>query len=671
MDQELDDFFDFSYWDTYGSKEGTADVLDDLQPRLEFEDWFLHNGLAGLLEDDTQAAAPLFGATFEFDAAALFSQDEPYQYPSFGFDLQSCDFSDSLMSFAWDIAPASEHNVTFPKLERSTGGSEHPDSKSQAQSGLLGNGIVSSPQPIFVLDVGLQSSPVGNLRLKDSNARRRPREESQNLSRSERTTVFHTRTGKTVTEPASKMFKVKHVPTDMCFHFPLTGAETAQQRSRVDARRVRQPEINRLRRMGACFQCRMLKLRVSLGSGTRRLCCANVAQCSGKDPCDQCVLAAATATTSKALRQSRLFGCIRDKLANGSPFARGIPYADVKQTVELIEAAAIKVDTAVSLPSPPDIIALANQISDGLEVLAYIPQVSVLGVMMDETSQQLLSTHLPGDIYRPFNLLLTATALLWAASHSLMIPNLEASALQSLRDWSGQELLRQLDKHLVAKRLGAQNLQSLSARYLVLLITIVAANSVTAGNPRESCVGGRTNSDRSALARTVSTLAHHMAYLGSKTTIKTERALKTLFEHAQCNFHLVHDGFPSGAVRYVDAFPSHRACVSNVYSDDQNSLQSCTHAGCGQTIRSREPFTLQKKLSAEFWDLCRRLHPRSPCAVSPTQRKSSPFEPAAYTISYKTPTRGRHAIEARSPGRFSIFVSCGVPHHMSRRDCYR
>lgn len=60
----------------------------------------------------------------------------------------------------------------------------------------------------------------------------------------------------------TKRSKVKHVPNHMCFSFELLGASTLQKKTTAEARQPRQKEITRLRKIGACFRCKVRKLQV-------------------------------------------------------------------------------------------------------------------------------------------------------------------------------------------------------------------------------------------------------------------------------------------------------------------------------------------------------------------------------------------------------------------------
>lgn len=60
-----------------------------------------------------------------------------------------------------------------------------------------------------------------------------------------------------------KRSHLKGIPGHMCFSFALQGLASPSTRSTTEARRKRQPQITRLRKLGACFRCRLLKLQVS------------------------------------------------------------------------------------------------------------------------------------------------------------------------------------------------------------------------------------------------------------------------------------------------------------------------------------------------------------------------------------------------------------------------
>lgn len=60
----------------------------------------------------------------------------------------------------------------------------------------------------------------------------------------------------------SKRTKISSVPGHMCFAFALPGASSSKKVSTAAARRPRQAAINQLRKIRACFRCRMLKLQV-------------------------------------------------------------------------------------------------------------------------------------------------------------------------------------------------------------------------------------------------------------------------------------------------------------------------------------------------------------------------------------------------------------------------
>ena len=55
--------------------------------------------------------------------------------------------------------------------------------------------------------------------------------------------------------PKNRRFKIKAVPEDLCFSFVLDGRIEKRKRDRQD-------EITHMRKIGACFRCKFLKLRV-------------------------------------------------------------------------------------------------------------------------------------------------------------------------------------------------------------------------------------------------------------------------------------------------------------------------------------------------------------------------------------------------------------------------
>lgn len=57
------------------------------------------------------------------------------------------------------------------------------------------------------------------------------------------------------TLPKNKRFKTRSVPEHLCFSFALGGRVEKRKRDRQD-------EINQMRKIGACFRCKVLKLRV-------------------------------------------------------------------------------------------------------------------------------------------------------------------------------------------------------------------------------------------------------------------------------------------------------------------------------------------------------------------------------------------------------------------------
>lgn len=244
-----------------------------------------------------------------------------------------------------------------------------------------------------------------------------------------------------------------------------------------------------------------------------------------------------------------LFGRRKLALPSGRGVVRltiaDVSYANVEGFVQEIRAAAFRIDTAFDLPSSPDVAALAEMVSADLDIPAYEPRVNVIGALMAESTQQLLSEHLPDAICAPFRLFLTSATLIRAQVSGIEIPVVGPQALSDLRDWSSGELLRQLEGQLVPKHLTARSLQSLTALYLVVLGTIMAAGCACTSPSQEICIAGRAlpvDNDRSSLTETVRVLAQHLTFLGSKTSIlKTEKALKTLCDHAECAFHLVQE----------------------------------------------------------------------------------------------------------------------------------
>lgn len=73
---------------------------------------------------------------------------------------------------------------------------------------------------------------------------------------------FDNLTGTNHTEPKTKSFRLKSVPSEMCFSFSLGGHASKRRLEQQD-------ETSKMRKLGACLRCKLLKIQVSFCRGNK------------------------------------------------------------------------------------------------------------------------------------------------------------------------------------------------------------------------------------------------------------------------------------------------------------------------------------------------------------------------------------------------------------------